>query len=143
VINANSTAPAGVLLHSVKLPVRWGDMDSLGHVNNIVYFQYFETVRLAWCESIGFSPLGQCSTGPVIVNTSAEFIKPVVYPAMLDIQYAGHSPGRSSFLSNYSIIIDGELYTRGTAKVVWVDYEKNKSIALPDRVRQALLKEPT
>lgn len=136
--NSELNAPEGTWLRTQTIPVRWGDMDSLGHVNNIVYFQYFETIRLAWCESLGFSPLGQEAQGQVIVNTQAEFIKPIVYPAMLDVRMAGHSPGRSSFMSTYTIAVEGELYTRGSAKIVWVDYQQNKSVALPESVLRAL-----
>ncbi|MBX2836522.1 MAG: acyl-CoA thioesterase [Gammaproteobacteria bacterium] len=133
--------PEGRLLYELSLPVRWGDMDSLGHVNNIVYFQYFESIRLAWCESLGFAPLGQNRTGQVIVNTQAEFLKPVVYPATLLLRMGGHSPGRSSFVSSYTLVIDGTLYTRGSAKIVWVDYASNQSIPLPDNVRSQLVDE--
>lgn len=39
------------LLHTAHIPVRWGDMDSYGHVNNTLYFQYLEEARVAWFET--------------------------------------------------------------------------------------------
>jgi len=39
-----------LLLHTAHIPVRWGDMDSYGHVNNILYMQYLEEARVAWFE---------------------------------------------------------------------------------------------
>ena len=67
------------LVHEALLPIRWGDMDAMAHVNNTVYFRYMETVRLDWFESIGvkLDPLGQ---GPVIVNVFCNFYKQLQYP---------------------------------------------------------------
>ena len=129
----------GNLLHQVQFPVRWGDMDALGHVNNIVYFQYFETARLQWYELAGFSPLaGAAEEGMVIVDNHAQYIKPVVYPATVCIRMGGHSPGRSSFVSTYSLTVDEELYTIGSSRVVWVNTTAGKSMPLPDAVRVML-----
>lgn len=129
----------GNFLHQVQFPVRWGDMDALGHVNNIVYFQYFEIVRLQWYELAGFSPLaGSSAEGMVIVDNHAQYIKPVVYPATVCIKMYGHSPGRSSFVSTYSLTIGEELYTMGSSRVVWVNTAVGKSVPLPDAIRVML-----
>ena len=37
------------------MPIRWGDMDAFGHVNNTVYFRYMEQVRISWFEQIGLA----------------------------------------------------------------------------------------
>lgn len=130
--------PEGQYLHQVDFPVRWGDMDALGHVNNIVYFQYFEITRLSWFEALGFPPLATTEQGMVIVDNYAQYLKPVVYPKHVTIRMGGHSPGKSSFISTYVLIADNELYTTGTAKVVWVDTTAGKSIPLPDSIRSLL-----
>lgn len=44
------------LTHEMVIPIRWGDMDAMGHVNNTVYFRYLETVRIAWFGSLGSAP---------------------------------------------------------------------------------------
>jgi acyl-CoA thioester hydrolase len=127
--------PEGQFLHQIEFSVRWGDMDALGHVNNIMYFQYFEQTRLAWYQAMGFAPLSTAKEGMVIVDNHAEYLKPIVYPMVIQVRMSGHSPGRSSFVSSYAITVDDVLYTRGSAKVVWVDTEAGKSIPLPDAVR--------
>ena len=55
------------LVYEVVIPIRWGDMDAMGHVNNTTYFRYMETVRIDWMHAIGGmpNPLGE---GQVIVN---------------------------------------------------------------------------
>lgn len=122
----------------MSMDVRWGDMDALGHVNNIMYFRYFEQTRIAWCEATGFAPLGEGGTGMVIVDNHAEYLKPLHYPAVMDIRMAGHSPGRSSFVTTYSIVVDGTLMTRGRSKIVWIDNVAGRSIALPAELRARL-----
>lgn len=130
--------PEGVQLHRESMQVRWGDMDALGHVNNTIYFRYFEQTRIAWFESAGFGSLGGQNFGMVIVDAHAEFLTPVVYPSVLDVRMGGHSPGRSSFVTSYTIGIDGQLYTRGHSRVVWVDHATGRSAALPTQIRAAL-----
>lgn len=130
--------PEGEFLHQIEFPVRWGDMDALGHINNIVYFQYFEVVRLSWFESCGFAPLATADHGIVIVDNHAQYLKPVVYPMHVTVRMGGHTPGRSSFVSTYTLAVGGEVYTRGSAKVVWIDTRIGKSIELPDLIRQAV-----
>ena len=55
------------LIFESTIPIRWGDMDAMGHVNNTSYFRYMETIRIDWMRSVNAmpNPLGE---GPVIVN---------------------------------------------------------------------------
>ena len=52
------------------VPIRWGDMDALGHVNNALYFRYMETARVEWLRAVGAMGAGLDlkGDGPVIVN---------------------------------------------------------------------------
>jgi len=125
------------LIHVTKMPIRWGDMDAYGHVNNTVYFRYMEQARVEWIEDMGVlvRPGG---TGPVIINASCTFLKPMNYPGMVEVRtYVGH-PGRSSVQSHVEMLIDGELYAEGAAKIVWMDTQTGKSAAIPDNVRAVL-----
>jgi acyl-CoA thioester hydrolase len=125
----------GRVLHQVDFPVRWGDMDALGYVNNRVYFQYFEIARLSWFESLGFAPLATTREGMVIVDNHAQYLKPVVYPMHVVVLMRGHSPGRSSFISTYTLMVDDQIYTTGSAKIVWIDTQAGKSVPLPETIR--------
>jgi len=44
------------LVHEMCIPIRWGDMDAMNHVNNTIYFRYLEIVRIDWMSSIGCQP---------------------------------------------------------------------------------------
>ena len=56
------------------IPIRWGDMDAMGHVNNTVYFRYMETLRIDWFAAIG-CPVNPHAQWPVIVNAFCNFYK--------------------------------------------------------------------
>ena len=132
------------LIHTMRMDVRWGDMDAMGHVNNTVYFRYIETARIAWLEQIGALP-DPSGIGPVLINARCSFLKQIKYPAEIEVtSYAG-PPGRSSFEVIHEIRLVGEdgqagaLHAEGAAKIVWVDFKVEKSVPLPEEVRALLL----
>ncbi|ASJ76685.1 acyl-CoA thioesterase [Granulosicoccus antarcticus] len=131
-----SVLPEGKLLYQCDFPIRWGDMDALGHVNNTVYFRYFEQTRLEWYEQSGFGSLSSKDKSILIVDNHAEYLKPVVYPAHVTIRMGAHSPGRSSFISTYTLAVGDVLYTRASSKVVWVDIKAGKSTPMPEAARE-------
>lgn len=120
--------------HERTFEIEWNDMDALGHVNNGRYFDYFQESRIQWLGSLGFTLFEK--KGPVVITMSATYIKAVVYPATLTIKSTAHSPGRSSLLMDHEIYQNDELVTQGQSKIVWIDYEKNQSIPLPDNIRK-------
>lgn len=132
--------PDRVKLHEEQMVVRWGDMDAFGHVNNIMYFRYFEQCRVNWLSHIGRAEaVTEVVEGPVIVSTTANYLIPLHYPATVTISMYGATPGRSSFNSYYEICDSKDtLYTTGEAKIVWVDQRAGKSMPLPPDILQLL-----
>lgn len=130
----------GRFLHQIELPVRWADMDAIGHINNVMYLRYCEIARLSWHETLGGPRLGEARETMVIVNVFCEFLVAARYPADLRVTMHGGAPGRSSFETYYAIedIDNGTLYAKGSAKIVWTDQVAEKSIPLPRYVRDRL-----
>ena len=125
------------LVHVTSMPIRWGDMDAYGHVNNTVYFRYMEQARVEWIEALGVEvrPGGD---GPVIINAACTFLKPMNYPGTVEVRTYVDKPGRSSVQSHVDMLIDGELYAEGAAKIVWMNTQSGKSVPIPDAVRAVL-----
>ncbi|MES2298497.1 MAG: thioesterase family protein [Pseudomonadota bacterium] len=125
------------------MPIRWGDMDAMGHVNNTVYFRYLETARIAWFDHIACAP-DPSGQGPVIVNAHCSFLKQLKYPGEIEVSTLVGPPGRSSFEMLHEIRLigadaqPGALHARGGAKVVWVDFPIERSAPLPEALRQLL-----
>jgi acyl-CoA thioester hydrolase len=125
------------LLHTTRIPVRWGDMDALGHVNNTIYFRYAEQSRVEWLESVDFILDADSEEAVVIVNASCTFLLPITYPATVEVRLYAGTPGRSSIPTYYEMrcVGDDTLYAEGAAKVVWFNPATGKSTALPERIR--------
>jgi acyl-CoA thioester hydrolase len=125
------------LTHETVIPIRWGDMDAMGHVNNAVYFRYMEVVRIDWLHSLGGPPdPGGC--GPVIVNAFCNFIRQLEYPGSVLARHYVANPGRSSFETYITLErtdAPGVICASGGAKTVWVDFPAGKSVPLPDWLR--------
>ena len=125
------------LIYTTRMSVRWGDMDAYGHVNNTVYFRYFEQARCEWIEQMGFRVSPEEPTGPVIINASCTFLSPVNYPATVLIKMYAGEPGRTSVMTWYELFVEGEdrIYCEGSAKTVWMDNRTGKSVPMPEVVR--------
>jgi len=128
------TVKPRLLVHTSRQPIRWADMDMLGHVNNTSYFRYFEQARIEW--TYGLHPPGQVysDTGPVIVNASCTFLVPLVYPGNIEVRMYLGEPGRTSIGSYYELAMNGRTHAEGAAKIVWIDLASGRSVPLPEAV---------
>jgi acyl-CoA thioester hydrolase len=130
-------------VHTTRMPIRWGDMDAMGHVNNTVYFRYMEQTRIEWfytcARRLGVAAYER--EGPVIVNASCTFHSPLTYPGEAEVRMFVGPPGKSSVESYYEIWMNDRKYADGAAKLVWIDLETAKSAPLPAAFR-ALLTDP-
>lgn len=126
------------LIYTTVLPVRWGDMDAMNHVNNTVYFRYMEQARIEWLESLGYATGQRNDEGPVIVNASCTFLVPLTYPGSVEVRMFAGQPGRSSLPTHYELRLAGEdtLYAHGDAKMVWINPASGRSIPLPENMRR-------
>jgi acyl-CoA thioester hydrolase len=128
------------LLHVERIPIRWGDMDAMGHVNNTLYFRFMEQARIGWFESL--LPPGEAwqTTGIVIVNASCNFRRAIGYPGTVEVRVYAGQPGRSSLATYYELLVDAdpEPYADGAAVVVFVDMQEQKPIRIPESLRKRL-----
>jgi len=119
------------------LPIRWGDMDMMGHVNNAVYFRYMESVRIDWFAKLGCDPSPQ-GQGPVIVNAFCNFYKQLEYPGDILAKLYVSDPGRTTFETWITLERadkPGLIHSAGGATTIWVDFPLQKAVALPDEIR--------
>ncbi|HCD6625393.1 TPA: acyl-CoA thioesterase [Pseudomonas aeruginosa] len=127
-------------LHTAHIPVRWGDMDSYGHVNNTLYFQYLEEARVAWFETLGIDLEG-AAEGPVVLQSLHTYLKPVVHPATVVVELYAGKLGTSSLVLEHRLrtLEDPQgTYGEGHCKLVWVRHAENRSTPVPDSIRAAI-----
>lgn len=125
------------LVHEMRFPVRWGDMDAMGHVNNTVYFRYLETARIDWMVAMGCRP-DPDGQGPVIAHAFCNFYHQLEYPADVLLRMYVSDPGRTTFETWGTMERQsqpGVICAAGGATTIWVDFRQSKAVPLPDWMR--------
>jgi len=126
------------LVHVERIPIRWGDMDAMGHVNNTVYFRYMEQARIGWFDALVPRESAWKSTGIVIVNASCNFKRPINYPGTVEVKVFAGPPGGSSVPTFYELALEGAVYADGAAVVVFIDMARQKPIRIPAELRERM-----
>ena len=126
------------LVFEMRFPVRWGDMDAMGHVNNAMYFRYLESARIDWFTAVGFRPDPQ-GQGPVIVNAFCNFYRQLEYPGDILVSLYVSDAARTTFETWATIeklSEPGAVCAAGGATTIWVDFPRQKAVELPDWIRK-------
>ncbi|RJX30266.1 MAG: acyl-CoA thioesterase [Oxalobacter sp.] len=129
------------LVYVANIPIRWGDMDAMGHVNNTVYFRFMEQARIEWYTELG-RVREQGVIEAVLASVHCTFFRPLHYPGMVEVRTYAGSPGRSSFEISQEIRRTDDpdtIYAAGGARVVWVDHQTGKSVPIPEEVRALIV----
>jgi acyl-CoA thioester hydrolase len=129
--------------HVEPISVRWGDMDSMGHVNNAKYFTYCESARMSYFAAVRMNEHREEERhGPALAAANLNFRRQVHHPAELDVTARVSEIGRSSFKMEYEILYrdSGERVADGTGVIVWVDYGTGRSIPLPEGLKAEIRK---
>lgn len=127
-------------VHETRFPVRWGDMDAMGHVNNAQYFRYLETARIDWMHGMGLNP-DPAGQGPVIVNAFCNFYQQLAYPDEVLLKMFVSDPARTTFetwATMERVTQPGVICAAGGGTVIWVDFPRQKAAVLPDWIRSAV-----
>lgn len=117
--------------------IRFGDLDVLGHVNNVAYMVFFETGRVAFLEQLGRPPRDR-EHGPVFVlaHIAADYIEELYYPGRVQIGTALRHVGHSSFHLGHGIFVDGHCKAVATSVIVQVQGRPLKSVPLTDEQKE-------
>ena len=117
----------------LEMSIRWGEIDSLGHLNNTRYFRYYEEARIHWFENIGIDYKSNFDI-PILATINCKFIKPIFYPCDLLIRSDIGKPGYSSFSMSQTIEDQKtkQIYSEAEAIMVWVDVQESTSKEMPD-----------
>lgn len=113
-------------------------MDALGHINNTMYFRYFEDARVAYLKAIGFDDFGpEDPLGAVLAYIDCQFLKPVTFPDTLTIGCRVEKIGNTSLQLNYDVYSEQmqDLAARGSSVIVLFDYQNNVKRQVPEEMR--------
>lgn len=122
----------------VKQDVIWGDMDAFNHVNNTVYFRYFEDARMAFFEKTGVMPhMESTNIGPILASTQCQFRAPLSYPDRILIGARIKEISEKRFTMEYAVFSEEQetIAAKGEGLVVYYDYNQAKSCEIPNAIR--------
>jgi acyl-CoA thioester hydrolase len=125
----------------VEQAVAWGDMDSYRHVNNVVYFRYFENARLEYFRRLDWAALEKdTGIGPILASTQARFRKPLTYPDVILIGARMKEIGRDRLTLEHRIVSRGlgAVVTEGEGTIVTYDYVRGVKAPAPDELRRRI-----
>lgn len=128
------------LVHQMIMPIRWGDMDAYGHVNNTVYFRYMEQARCEWITSLGYA-VAPSRESMLMINGFCNFYQQLAFPGDLILKTSIGAVGRTSLdlYTSMALTTAPEVEVAiGGATMVWVDLTTNKSAPWPEHVLEKL-----
>ena len=119
---------------------RWSDNDIYGHVNNVVYYSYFDSVANRYLIEAGGLDIHGGDIVGLVVNSGCDYFSPVAYPQALEGALRVDRLGNSSVQYGIAIFAEGEpvACANGTFTHVFVDRESNRPVPIPDPLRRAL-----
>lgn len=130
--------PPGVTVFTTVIPVRWGDMDAEGHVNNTGCFRFMEETRMRWVSGMGL-PTQPPHPVIVLLNAACHYLQPLPYPATVEVALAIGRLGRTSVQTHYTLRhVEADIVcAEGFATLVWYDTATRKAVPLPPQIRTA------
>ena len=120
--------------------VIWGDMDAFEHVNNTVYFRYFEDIRIEFFEKSGVMEHKEATgVGPILASTGCQFRTPLSFPDNILVgTRISELPqaGEKRFTMEYAVYSESQdcIACKGDGLVVYYDYQAGKSCEIPDNL---------
>jgi len=124
----------------LTIPTRWMDNDVYGHVNNVVYYSYFDTVVNGYLISSGALDIERSRVIGLVVETQCRYFKPITFPDTVHAGLRVARLGSSSVRYEIGIFRNDEeaAAAQGHFVHVYVDRETRRSTALPPEMREAL-----
>ncbi|CAM4168803.1 thioesterase family protein [Psychrobacter arenosus] len=141
----NATDPQNLASHPsvsdypivFKQIVAWGDMDALNHLNNVVYYRYAESARIAYLEAIN---LFNEDIQVVLAHSSCQYMLPVVFPDTLSIGVRCKHLGASSMVTSYVFYSHYQqaIVATGEAVMVRLDAKTQQKVSWSEQERQQI-----
>lgn len=136
---AHQSPASGIKMSTLRFPLRWGEMDALGHINNVQYLRYFEESRTSWGESAGIHLDGK-GDGMILLKATVTYKQQLSYPANIVVDLYAGEIGRTSFqmVNTLCVVGDDAPVALGEFVLVWFDYVSGKPIPVPAALRAVL-----
>lgn len=122
----------------LSIQIRFSDCDMMGHLNNAVYLNYFESARIYYFKHVFGNKRDWKTNGMIVRLNKIEYIAPILLDNTPLVELYVESIGNKSFTINYEIRVNDELRTIGKSIMVWYNSELSQSIEIPEDIKTAL-----
>lgn len=128
------------MIQPLKIQIRFSDIDLMGHVNNAIYLNYFESARMHYIVQLLGTTWDWKKNGIILKTNEIEYIFPVFLEDKAEVRVHVAHLGIKSFTLTYELLVDGILKTKGKSVLVSFNFEKNQTQAIHPDFRTALEK---
>ncbi len=130
--------PRSAFRHFIPLDTRWHDNDVFGHINNVIYYAYFDTAVNRHLMNEGLLDLKTSTTVGLVVETGCTYFASIAYPERLEVGMAVVNLGRSSVTYRLGLFREGGDMCVALCRYthVYVDRASNKPVAIPEANRR-------
>ena len=126
----------------IDIPVAWGEMDAFQHVNNVAYFRYLESARIAYFDRLNLmTALEPAGVGPILASASCRFRAPLTFPDTVTVGVRVTLIGPDRFAMQMAVYSRRQqiVAATGEAMIVMYDYGAGKKAVVSAELRQAIL----
>lgn len=127
----------------IELPIAWGDMDIVQHINNVAYFRYFESARIQYLDEVGAAEAWEVQNiAPILADTSCRFKQPLTYPDNIIVGAKVVSLEHESLLMEYIVVSKKAkaVAAKGQGRVVFFDNSRMCKVDIPQIVKETVIK---
>ena len=127
---------------TIELPVQWGEMDSLGHVNNVVYLRWFESARMAYFDAAGVWDRKDQGIGPILARSTIDYRLALTYPDSVRVAATVTKLGKTSLTMGMRLRSKQQeraIAAEGEAIVVMLNYRTGEKLDLGDELRRRIV----
>lgn len=125
----------------IEFPIHWGEMDAFNHVNNVVYFRYFESGRIAFFDALGVTGFTTTEgVGPILASINCKFKFPLTFPDTVAVGTKITELGEDRFTMHHRVVSRraNRIAAEGDGVIVTYDYAAGRKSTIPEPVRAAL-----
>jgi len=126
---------------AIEIPVQWGELDAYGHVNNTVFFRYFESARMAYLERCGLlEHYEKHRVGIILYSTECRFRAALYHPDSVLVGARTLQIEADRFVMGYGVVSTSQdrISADGRATLVWYDYNTGEKVPLPESIRSTI-----
>ena len=124
--------------HWITETIRFADLDTLGHVNNVAFSTFYESGRVRYLSDLG-TPVDTQAFVWMAVKISVEFKAQMNWPGFVDVGSSIVKMGRTSMVIGAGLFVDGTCTSTSECVMVYVNSETSKAAEIPDDIRQRFL----